>query len=396
MKIAVFHNFMDNIGGAEMVGLTLARELNADFYSTNIDENKIKKMGFNDITLKSIGKIPVNAPYRQQAALRKFSKLDLKNNYDFYIIDGDWAVSGAVNNKPNLWYVHSPIREIWDLYEFTRQNIVPYHLRWCFDLWMHYNRYLNKKYVRHVDKLVCNSKNTRNRVKKFLEKDAGVIHPPTETSNYSYKEPGNYWLSVNRLIGHKRIALQIDAFTKLPHEKLVIVGSYEQSERFREHAAYIKKIKPRKLPKNSPIILWITELFPENSLEQNLQLCEYLKTTNKDKKDVENLFLGKQLVSQKDTEDTSWAHFYAIPNSQKLLEIISENPSFLQQHSARKQKLHNHIQRIIKKTPLIQAKDLKELNIPPGKLMGTLLKKAERISINKNIENKEEILKYLH
>ena len=253
MKIAVFHNFMDNIGGAEMVGLTLARELNADFYSTNIDENKIKKMGFNDITLKSIGKIPVNAPYRQQAALRKFRKLDLKNNYDFYIIDGDWAVSGAVNNKPNLWYVHSPIREIWDLYEFTRHNIVPYHLRWCFDLWMHYNRYLNKKYVRHVDKLVCNSKNTRNRVKKFLEKDAGVIHPPTETSNFSYKEPGNYWLSVNRLIGHKRIALQIEAFTKLPHEKLVIVGSYEQSERFREHAAYLKKIKPP----NVEILSWV-------------------------------------------------------------------------------------------------------------------------------------------
>ena len=69
MKIAVFHNFMDNIGGAEMVGLTLARELKADFYSTNIDEDKIKKMGFADIRLESIGRVPVNAPFRQQAAL---------------------------------------------------------------------------------------------------------------------------------------------------------------------------------------------------------------------------------------------------------------------------------------------------------------------------------------
>lgn len=253
MKIAVFHNFMDNIGGAEMVGLTLARELKADFYSTNIDEHKIKKMGFNDIALKSIGKIPVNAPYRQQVALRKFRKLDLKNSYDFYIIDGDWAVSGAVNNKPNLWYVHSPIREIWDLYEFTRQNIVPYHLRWCFDLWSRYNRHLNKKYVRHVDNLVCNYQNTRSRVKKFLEKDAEVIHPPTETSHFSNKGPGGYWLSVNRLIGHKRIALQLEAFKKLPDEKLVIVGSYEQSERFKEHAAFLKKIKPP----NVEILSWV-------------------------------------------------------------------------------------------------------------------------------------------
>ena len=32
---------MDNIGGEELVGLILARELNADFYTTNIDREKI-------------------------------------------------------------------------------------------------------------------------------------------------------------------------------------------------------------------------------------------------------------------------------------------------------------------------------------------------------------------
>lgn len=112
MKIAVFHNFMDNIGGAERVGLTLARELNADLYTTNIDKDKIKKMGFDDVRLISIGSIPINPPFRQQAALHKFRHLNLGKKYDFYIIDGDWAMSSAVNNKPNLWFVHSPIREI--------------------------------------------------------------------------------------------------------------------------------------------------------------------------------------------------------------------------------------------------------------------------------------------
>ncbi len=45
MKIAIFHNYMDNIGGAEKVGLTLAKELKADFYSTLVDREKIKKVG---------------------------------------------------------------------------------------------------------------------------------------------------------------------------------------------------------------------------------------------------------------------------------------------------------------------------------------------------------------
>ena len=69
---------MDNIGGAEKVGLTLAKELKADFYSTLVDKEKIKKMGFKNINVKSIGRIPINAPFKQQLALYKFRKLNLK------------------------------------------------------------------------------------------------------------------------------------------------------------------------------------------------------------------------------------------------------------------------------------------------------------------------------
>jgi len=253
MKLAIFHNFMDNIGGAEIVGLTLARELKADFYTTNIDEDKIKKMGFEDITLKSIGKIPINPPFRQQAALRLFKNLKLNNKYDYYIIDGDWAMSGAVNNAPNLWYVHSPIREIWDLYRYTRQNTVPRFARSFFDLWVLYNRHLNRKYATQVNKIICNSRNTQRRVKKYLKRDARIIYPPIDTSKFCYKQNGDYWLSVNRLISHKRVSIQMKAFSKLSGERLIIVGSYEQSNHFRQYASYIKEIKPR----NVEILSWI-------------------------------------------------------------------------------------------------------------------------------------------
>jgi len=252
-KIAIFHNFLDNIGGAEIVTLILAEQLNADIYTTNIDYEKIKKMGFNPRKIHSIGKIPLNAPFRQQAALIRFRKLNLKDKYNFFIIAGDWAMSGAVNNKPNLWYVHSPIREIWDLYKYTRNNTVPKPLRIIFDLWVKLNRYLNKKYVKHSQKIVCNSINTKNRVKKYLKRDAIVINPPTQTKKYKYKPHKNYWLSVNRLISHKRIDIQLKAFSKLSNEKLIMIGSYEQSKHFKEYAKYCKKIKP----KNVKIISWI-------------------------------------------------------------------------------------------------------------------------------------------
>jgi hypothetical protein len=37
MRIAIFHQFMDNIGGAEIVCLTLAKMLDAEIFTTNID-----------------------------------------------------------------------------------------------------------------------------------------------------------------------------------------------------------------------------------------------------------------------------------------------------------------------------------------------------------------------
>ena len=145
-KIAIFHNYLDNIGGAEIVTLTLARELNAFIYTTNIDTEKIKKMGFEDVLvrIKSIGNVPKITPFKQQFALFKFAILNLKNEYDFYIISGDWAMSASIHNTPNLWYVHSPLNELWQFKKYIEEKMLNWWMKPIYNLWVYINRILTK------------------------------------------------------------------------------------------------------------------------------------------------------------------------------------------------------------------------------------------------------------
>ena len=203
-------------------------------------------MGFADVVPRifSIGSVPINPPYRYQMVSWRFRRLDLRGKYDFFIVNGDWAVSGAVNNKPNLWYVNATIREIWDLYGYVRKNNMPAWKRPLFDVWAAFNRRLNKKHVAHVGAIASNSTFTKERVKKYLGRESTLAYPPISTKEYSHHANKGYWLSVNRLISYKRVDMQLRAFAALPEEKLVIVGPHEKAKSSQDYVDFIYKMKP--------------------------------------------------------------------------------------------------------------------------------------------------------
>ncbi len=296
MKIAIFHNCIDNIGGAEIVTLTLARELNADIYTTNIDYDKVRKMGFSDISSKifSIGKIPKMAPFRQQLALWKFRRLNLRKKYNFYVISGDWAMSGAVNHHPNMWYVHSPLNEIWKFKNHIKKEMMMLWKHPIYELWVIMNRFLTTHYSKKVDSWICNSKNTQSNIKKYYNKEAVIIYPPVDIKKYYFNKDKNYWLSVNRLTSNKKIEIQIEAFKKLPNEKLIVVGSYEKdTKQFEKYRNYLESIKPE----NVKIIHWIND----EELKKLYSECIGLITTSRDEdfgmNVVEALASGKPVIA---------------------------------------------------------------------------------------------------
>jgi len=249
MKVAIFHNYLDVIGGGEKVALTLARELDADVITTDVDMNLIEKMGFGDVKIISLGRTIKMPPLKQIFASRMFSRCDFSKDYGFFILSGDWTLFAAKKHKPNLYYVHALSRQFYDLYDefLSKQS---YYKKPFFISWSFFHRKLMEKYMNHVQKIIANSESTRAGLEKYSKRKSKVIYPFVDCSKYSYKENGNFWLSVNRLYPDKRIELQIEAFRRLPQERLLIVGGHARGD----HAeAYLKKIV-KNLPPNVEIL----------------------------------------------------------------------------------------------------------------------------------------------
>jgi glycosyltransferase involved in cell wall biosynthesis len=222
MKIAIFHDFFGAIGGGEMVVIEMAKVLDADIITTDTDA--LRKMN-PDARVISLGPTPGFPGLKQIAASKNFYSCDFSRDYDFFIFSGNWAHYAAFHHHPNLWYCHTPVRAFYDLYPLflSRQNFTT---RQEFRIWTYFQRMFDQRSVRHIDTIVTNSKNVQARIRNTYSREAEVIYPPVDTSRFHCIEYGDFWLSVNRLYPEKRIELQIEAFRKLPGEKLVIAGGY--------------------------------------------------------------------------------------------------------------------------------------------------------------------------
>lgn len=239
MKIVIFHDYFMTIGGAEKLVLILARALGADIITTDLDTSLIKKMGFNDVKIISIGKTIQKPILRQVSSCIRFALCDFHDDYDFFIFSGNWAHFASKKHKPNILYCHTPAKAFYENIDYIQNKSLLIKL--FFKIWIFFHKYLYEYYMNHIQLIVTNSKNTELKVKKYLHRDvAKIIYPPIDCDHYAFQESGNFWLSVNRLYPEKRIELQLDAFKMMPEENLVIVGSYAKNDYI---SNYAKKLK---------------------------------------------------------------------------------------------------------------------------------------------------------
>jgi glycosyltransferase involved in cell wall biosynthesis len=291
VRIAIFHDYIGSIGGGERLVLTLARGLGADVITTDVNHDSIKKLGFEDLRIASLGKVLPVAPFKQIHASLLFSCCSFPD-YDFHIFSGNWAHYAAARHRPNLWYCHTPVRAFYDLKGFVLENqISPLH-RLVAKVWIATHSYFDRRSLKHIDKIITNSENTRKRIRRYYGREAAVVYPPVQTGRFRWAEEGSYWLSVNRLYPEKRIPLQIEAFRRMPEERLKVVGWYSQGDHARGKLGYLSR-----LPEN-------VELLGSVSDEELLDLyahCKGLICTAMDEDfgmtPVEAMAAGKPVVA---------------------------------------------------------------------------------------------------
>jgi glycosyltransferase involved in cell wall biosynthesis len=240
MKTAIFHDYFGAIGGGERVVLLMAKILEADIITTDIEAVAPLRP---EVQVISLGPTLKHRGFKQISACYKFYHCDFSRNYDFFIFSGNWAHYAAHRHHPNMWYCHTPIRAFYDLYSLflSRENIIS---RQEFRIWSHFLRDFDQQSVCHIDAIVTNSKNVQNRIRQTYSRDAEVIYPPVDTSRYRCTMYGDFWLSVNRLYPEKRIELQIEAFRKVPEENLVIVGGFAAGDHAAKYARRIRMHLP--------------------------------------------------------------------------------------------------------------------------------------------------------
>lgn len=154
-------------------------------------------------------------------------------------------------------------------------------------------------------------------------------------------------------------------------------------------------------PKNAPLISKIMLLFPGYDLDKKLKFCDRFKLSNEEREFIAYFEKVTHLVNAEEKERYPLVMTYATGPFHLCLEIATAHKDkdlrheILHFHEKKMLKFAKAIDRIKNRTPLVSSQLLIDQGIKPGKMMGVLLKEAEKLSIDHHVEDAEKVLSLL-
>lgn len=250
MKIALVHDWLVNLSGAERVLFELHKILPEAPIYTLFASKKFVRQYLPDAYVRpsflqlipGITRIYKKFFFLMPVAIESFDLSD----FDL-VISSSAIFSKGLVLKPktrHICYCYSPTRQVWDLhYNHAKENNFTRIAQHLFRLW---DRHASDR----VDEFVAISEHVQRRIRKYYRRDAVIIYPPViiqnskiKIENYDSKlKINDYYLIVSRLYKHKNIDIAIEAFNKL-NLPLVIIGTGPERKKLEAKIEKGKNIK---------------------------------------------------------------------------------------------------------------------------------------------------------
>lgn len=244
MKVALVHDYLNQIGGAERVLKVLAEMYpKAPIYTLLYDKKKMRGM-FADRDIKtSFLDFPFIRSHHRlfiPFMAHAMRTMHLGGKFDVIISDSAGFAKGIPHDKntKHISYCHTPLRYVWETNTYFGKGLRHGTFKSVFKPLFSYVKKFDYRFAQYPDVLLANSQFIADKVKQYYHRDAQVLYPPVDTKFFSYNERvahGEYFLAVGRFLPYKKFDLIIDAFNAngLP---LIIVGAGREEVALKKRA----------------------------------------------------------------------------------------------------------------------------------------------------------------
>lgn len=243
MQIALVHDYLCQMGGAERVALEFTRIFPGSPFFTSVYNPEAVDLDFQKIDIRTtyMQYLPfISRIFRYYfpfypRAMEGFNlaKYDLILSSSSAYAKGIKKPSGACH----ICYCHNPARFLYQYDLYMQQENVPFGLKQVLPLILKKIEKWDKDNTRGVDYFIANSQIVKERIQRIYSCGSDIINPPVDTDFFTPQDcgEGEYFLVVSRLKPYKKIDLAIMACRNLDFP-LVIIGEGEDRVRLEKLA----------------------------------------------------------------------------------------------------------------------------------------------------------------
>ena len=254
LKVALVHDFLVKLGGAERVLKVLADMYpDAPIYTLLYDEEACGTEFKKDRVRPSfLQKAPAFLRKRQKFLFpwmpRAIEAFDF-SDFDLVISSSNAFAHGILvpSHTLHVSYCHSPMRYAWDYaHEYLKEQKITGLKAFVIERMMMNVRMWDSLASDRVDYYIANSKHVQKRIRKYYRKDSEVLYPAVDTRKFKpEKKNEDYFLIVSALTPFKKIDLAVELFNKIG-KRLVVIGSGAQMDYLKSLAGPTVEILGRK------------------------------------------------------------------------------------------------------------------------------------------------------